>query len=277
MVRAWLVAGSAAVLVGCGGGNDRSRTPTSPSPPPAPPRPVAALIVSVANPASSRLVSITSTAATLELTGQVTFRETAGAQATVTEFRGTVVRTPGTPSSGSIAESFTVSAFGTVTRTYTQTFTIDGTTQRIEWRVNVSYTDAVAGVRTADSNTVPIQLPMASSPPPVGGGISGRILVFGGRNYDVFLGCLSCNEFDSDSIFNAFGRYGSRFSSTSIWNRFSDYGSRFSSFSACNTFASQPPLIVDERGSILAEMTVNRGRPRALGVVVNWLTANVCE
>lgn len=67
------------------------------------------------------------------------------------------------------------------------------------------------------------------------------LLLFGGTNHKIFLGCLSCNKFDTTSVCNSFGAYGSRFADTSIWNRFSDYGSRFSDESPWNRFATNHP------------------------------------
>ncbi len=60
-----------------------------------------------------------------------------------------------------------------------------------------------------------------------------------------FLGVINFNSFDSDSICDSFGNYGSRFSSTSIWNSFGSYGSDFSSKSAYNEFTSTPPVIYE--------------------------------
>ena len=51
-----------------------------------------------------------------------------------------------------------------------------------------------------------------------------RLLIFGGDNNRVFLGCLSCSEFDSDSVYNQYGDYGSIYSATSILNFYSEYG-----------------------------------------------------
>ena len=57
-----------------------------------------------------------------------------------------------------------------------------------------------------------------------------------------FLGNVTCNQFESDGIFNRFGDYGSRFSSMSIWNRFGTYGGQFGTESPFNQFAT-PPFI----------------------------------
>jgi len=71
----------------------------------------------------------------------------------------------------------------------------------------------------------------------------------------VFLGKLT-NRFDSQSIYNEFGTYGSEFSSLSIYNRFGKYGSPYSALSAFNSLASRPPVLV-KNGSALAYFTVN--------------------
>jgi hypothetical protein len=57
-----------------------------------------------------------------------------------------------------------------------------------------------------------------------------------------YLGRLT-NQFDSQSILNTFGLYGSQFSSTSMFNSFGRYGSQFGSLSAYNPFASTPPQL----------------------------------
>jgi len=73
----------------------------------------------------------------------------------------------------------------------------------------------------------------------------------------MFLGKLDPNKFDSDSIFNKFGPYGSKFSQTSIFNKFSDYGSQFSQLSPFNKFSQTPPnLFVN--GQFIAFLTVNK-------------------
>lgn len=73
-----------------------------------------------------------------------------------------------------------------------------------------------------------------------------------------YLGKLTTNEFDSDSIFNEFGTYGSKFSSKSIWNEFGTYGSMFSSQSAFNDFTFTPPYIVASDGTIYGRLTTNK-------------------
>ena len=73
-----------------------------------------------------------------------------------------------------------------------------------------------------------------------------------------YLGSLSTNKLDSDSIFNEFGTYGNKFSSKSIWDEFGFYGGKFSAYSPFNEFTAMPPLIEDSEGNILGRLTVNK-------------------
>lgn len=48
--------------------------------------------------------------------------------------------------------------------------------------------------------------------------ISGQTLhIYGGENHDVYLGCLNCIEYDSESIWNEYGTYGNEYNSYSPW------------------------------------------------------------
>jgi hypothetical protein len=58
-----------------------------------------------------------------------------------------------------------------------------------------------------------------------------------------FLGKLTSNSIDIESILNTLGKFGSQYSTTSIKNRFSQYGSPFSSLSPYNGFTNTPPTI----------------------------------
>jgi hypothetical protein len=72
-----------------------------------------------------------------------------------------------------------------------------------------------------------------------------------------YLGKLVTNEYDSDSIWNKYGDYGSKYSTTSIWNTYGDYGSAYSSESAFNEYATKPPKIVDNKGNFIGYLTSN--------------------
>lgn len=85
-------------------------------------------------------------------------------------------------------------------------------------------------------------------------------MVFGGSGHKTYLGCLSCNSYNSESVLNSYGSYGSAYSATSIFNAYSEYGSPYSAYSACNPYASDPPVIVDGAGKYYGRLTVNTYR-----------------
>lgn len=62
-----------------------------------------------------------------------------------------------------------------------------------------------------------------------------------------FLGKLTNNIFEPDSIFNDFGKYGNPYSSTSIFNEYGPYGSVYSNLSPFNEYANNPPKIYINR------------------------------
>ncbi|MFT5717187.1 MAG: hypothetical protein ACI9T7_001373 [Oleiphilaceae bacterium] len=72
-----------------------------------------------------------------------------------------------------------------------------------------------------------------------------------------FLGKLTPNKFESNSIFNKNGAYGNKFSQTSIYNNFSDYGSQFSEYSPYNKFSNSPPKAF-VNGEFVAYLTKNK-------------------
>jgi hypothetical protein len=105
-----------------------------------------------------------------------------------------------------------------------------------------------------------------------------KLMIFGGQGHKTYLGCLSCSQFDTESIFNEYGTYGSAYSAQSVRNAYSQFGSQYSATSACNPYASDPPVIVDGNGRYYGRLTVNVSRsdaPRSQELRA-WLAA-VCE
>lgn len=106
-----------------------------------------------------------------------------------------------------------------------------------------------------------------------------KIMLFGGQNYDVYLGCFNCSDVASDSIHNDIGKYGSDISSTSIFNDIGRYGSDISQYSPCNDIASNPPALVDEEGGFYGYLTLNDIKPKAITdpKILAWLKYRVCK
>jgi hypothetical protein len=98
------------------------------------------------------------------------------------------------------------------------------------------------------------------------------------RLYTVFLGCLTCSEFNTTSIFNSYGSYGSEYSLTSINNQYSTWGSVYSDFSACNPFAQNPPGVFSEDGKIVGFWTLNSLKPGRISVSsINLGLERICS
>ena len=73
---------------------------------------------------------------------------------------------------------------------------------------------------------------------------------------NTFLGKIA-NTYDSQSIFNEYGNYGSEYSSTSIWNTYATFGSEYSSYSPFNSYTSTPPMIIKNK-QIIGYLTANK-------------------
>ena len=79
------------------------------------------------------------------------------------------------------------------------------------------------------------------------------IIVWGGAQADPphlkdrqtgqYLGNLSANPYDANSVSNPYGRYGSPYSADSIKNPYGKYGSRYSNDSPNNPYATNAPGI----------------------------------
>ena len=81
--------------------------------------------------------------------------------------------------------------------------------------------------------------------------------LYGGSNHDIYLGCLNCSNFDTNSVWNEYGKYGSSYNTNSIWNEYGTYGSEYNSNSPWNSYASNPPVVVDKQGNFYGYFTIN--------------------
>ncbi|MDX9906548.1 MAG: hypothetical protein RBS55_08195 [Bacteroidales bacterium] len=82
--------------------------------------------------------------------------------------------------------------------------------------------------------------------------------LFGGSDHNVYLGCLNCNKYDANSIWNTYGTYGSKYNINSIWNAYGTYGSKYNLYCPWNQYSSDPPVVVDKEGNFYGYFTVNK-------------------
>jgi hypothetical protein len=84
------------------------------------------------------------------------------------------------------------------------------------------------------------------------------LLLFGGSAHKDFLGCLNCNQYDSGSVCNQYGAFGSKYQSNSIWNPYGTFGSKYSASSPWNSYSNSAPVIVDRPGKFYGYLSANK-------------------
>ena len=91
-------------------------------------------------------------------------------------------------------------------------------------------------------------------------------------NDGAFLGKITVNSIDPESITNPIGIYGSAISALSILNQIGQYGSEISSKSSFNPITSTPPRILMS-GQFVAYLTANPLMTPGIdpGALIDWL------
>ena len=82
-----------------------------------------------------------------------------------------------------------------------------------------------------------------------------------------YLGKLTTNKYDSESIFNEYGTYGSKYSTKSIFNEYGTYGSKYNTQSAFNPYTTTPPIIVDSNFNKIGYLTANTSKPGGVTIL----------
>lgn len=86
--------------------------------------------------------------------------------------------------------------------------------------------------------------------------------LFGGSNHDIYLGCLNCDNYNSSSIWNESGKYGSNYNPNSIWNKYGKFGNEYNSESPWNSYGGNPPVVVDMDGNFYGYFTINKSKSK---------------
>ena len=92
---------------------------------------------------------------------------------------------------------------------------------------------------------------------PRSGAQTKALLLFGGVDHKIFLGCLNCSSLDNSSVCNQLGKFGSSLESNSIWNSLGTFGSSLSEYSPWNSLSDSAPIIVDEDGKSYGYFSTN--------------------
>ncbi len=103
----------------------------------------------------------------------------------------------------------------------------------------------------------------ASARPAACAALDGAVIVAEDGTY---LGKIA-DAYDSKSIFNKYGTYGSAYSGKSVWNDYGPYGSEYSNKSARSKYTSTPPkLIVD--GKVVGFLSANKFKSGAINPLI---------
>ena len=86
---------------------------------------------------------------------------------------------------------------------------------------------------------------------------SQTLQIYGGKQHNVYLGCLNCSNLETESIWNIQGNYGNNKHSNSIWNSNGIYGSSKSNYSPWNINAQYPPVLKDNNGEFYGYLSIN--------------------
>jgi hypothetical protein len=85
--------------------------------------------------------------------------------------------------------------------------------------------------------------------------VNGAVLI-AQDDKNTYLGKVT-SAYNSESIFNEYGTYGSEYNSASIWNQYATFGSEYSSYSPHNSYTSTPPMIIKNK-KILGYLSANK-------------------
>ena len=83
------------------------------------------------------------------------------------------------------------------------------------------------------------------------------ILIMGGSSQEEFLGCLSCSEYDPNSVWGQYGRFSWQ-NKYGVWNRYGQHANPYGQNSACNQHSRNGPSLVDRAGNFYGRLSVNQ-------------------
>lgn len=90
--------------------------------------------------------------------------------------------------------------------------------------------------------------------------VNAEILLYSSDNE--FKGCLDCGRYDSKSVCNRYGNFGSRYSGDSIWSRYG-LGSRYNGDSPFSRYG-QGLKMVDKEGNFYGYLSISANGERKM-------------
>ena len=86
------------------------------------------------------------------------------------------------------------------------------------------------------------------------------------NNDGEYIGRIS-GIYDTDSIFNQYGKFGSQYRAGSIWNQYGKNGSEYRNNSAFNPYSLSPPKVI-KNNKVIAVLSVNKNLRGAINPVL---------
>ncbi len=90
-----------------------------------------------------------------------------------------------------------------------------------------------------------------------------------------YLGLVSSDQYNQESICNRYGDYGSPYQANSIFNKYGTYGGEYSQLGAYNKQAGRPPAVV-ENGEVVLLISKDTSLRPELRVDPDILRIQVC-
>ncbi len=87
--------------------------------------------------------------------------------------------------------------------------------------------------------------------------ICASIVFFSSIYASNYIGEYNDNPYESDSISNPYGQYGSPYGSDSVNNPYGQYGGSYSNKSAKNPYATDAPKLYDQNGNYRGRLSSN--------------------
>lgn len=104
--------------------------------------------------------------------------------------------------------------------------------------------------------------------------VNAQLKIYGGKKHTQFLGCLTCDTDDLNSIWSSYSDYSSMHKANSIWNPDGVYGSKTSDYSPFNEKAKYPPILLDRSGKSYGYFTINKAFPNR---TLNGMATYICK
>jgi hypothetical protein len=103
--------------------------------------------------------------------------------------------------------------------------------------------------------------------------IQQQFRIYAGPLHRDYLGCLNCDQFDPNSVWDGYGAFGWD-NSYAGSSHFANYRSRHGRYSSCDKFAADPPILIDR--SLHRYGVLNVSESRADSVCGPHGTPSIC-